>query len=122
MSYSIVRADSFTVVYDNAVRDRMPVARTRLQTFTSMGIDGYGIVITGQGGQEFNLVIERFLATYADCVTWSVDVGLLKKGLVAIATPRGTWAGCTIKSVGEVQIVAGIPNSVARVQLRGIVP
>ena len=110
------------VSYDNPRVDRMPISRTRGDSFVRPGINGFGVVHTGAGGQPFMLVIETYFTTWALAVTYGNLVQSLQKTFATITTPKGTFVNCYIDQVASPDILYGIPNTRVRAQLRGRVP
>ena len=108
--------------YDIAVADNMPASRTRGTSFVRPGINSFGVVLTGYGGQQFTLTIESYFTLYDDAVAWGTAVQSLQKTFGTIVTPRGSWPLCFFDDVSAPKIKKGLPNTPVRIQIRGRVP
>ena len=74
--------------YDNPLVDQMPASLTRGASFIRPGINGFGVIQTGAGGQPFSLTIESYFSSWADAVNWGTLVQGLQKTFGTITTDR----------------------------------
>ena len=107
------------VAYDTAIDDKMPVSRLRGSSFVRPGINGYGVILTGLGGQQFSLAIDRVFATWAEAVVWGTAIQSMEKYIGTITTPRGSWPNCFVEQVVVPRIIKGYPHTVATALLKG---